>query len=192
MLMPGVALKEWAAAVKALEQGKQVVLMRKGGIAEETREFQLQSRFFCLFPTYEHQKRHLIKEADQHLLDETLQEWPKDVNQWPITILAEAIDDYLIYDANDLHKLSAEHIWTDAFAEERLRWKKTQPLHVLALRIYRLKEPVLLPMLDQYAGCKSWIQLATELPERIEAEPVLSDAQFVEKLENIKHMLIKK
>ncbi|GIQ69893.1 DUF1802 family protein [Xylanibacillus composti] len=186
MQMPRIALKEWAAAVKALEQGKQMLLMRKGGIAEETRDFQLQSRYFSLFPTYEHQKQHLIKEADRHILDATLEEWPKDESRWPITIVAEAVEDLLIHDANELQKLQDEHIWTESFAEERLRWKKTQPLHVLVLRAHRLREPIFLPMLEQYGGCKSWIELAGELPESVETEPVLDDAEFNKRLDRIR------
>lgn len=34
------ALKEWASAIKALETGRQIMVMRKGGIVEETRHFE--------------------------------------------------------------------------------------------------------------------------------------------------------
>ncbi|MDG0790271.1 DUF1802 family protein [Cohnella ginsengisoli] len=44
-----IALREWAVAVKALEAGKQIMVLRKGGIAEETKEFRLESPSFFLF-----------------------------------------------------------------------------------------------------------------------------------------------
>ena len=57
-----IALKEWAAAIKALENGTQIFIMRKGGIIEETRDFRVQSEAFYLYPTYEHQRKELLKE----------------------------------------------------------------------------------------------------------------------------------
>ena len=37
------ALKEWAVAVEALEQGKTIMLLRKGGISEQGGRFQVKS-----------------------------------------------------------------------------------------------------------------------------------------------------
>jgi hypothetical protein len=53
--MATIALKEWAVAVRALRDGRQTLLVRKGGIREETREFRVQADEFLFFPTYEHQ-----------------------------------------------------------------------------------------------------------------------------------------
>ena len=39
-------LKEWATVVKALEQGKQTVLLRKGGILETASGFNIESKKF--------------------------------------------------------------------------------------------------------------------------------------------------
>ena len=66
------ALKEWASAVKALEDGTQIFIMRKGGIVEETRDFQVESTDFFLYPTYEHQRKELLKEDYRGVIDETL------------------------------------------------------------------------------------------------------------------------
>ena len=66
------ALKEWASAVKALENGSQIFIMRKGGIVEETRDFQVESNDFFLYPTYEHQRKELLKEQYRGVIDETL------------------------------------------------------------------------------------------------------------------------
>ena len=53
------ALKEWAIAVDALSMGKTIMLLRKGGIRE--RRFQILHSRLWLYPTYEHQKPHLLK-----------------------------------------------------------------------------------------------------------------------------------
>ena len=49
------ALKEWAIICKAAEDGKQVLLFRKGGIMEYRNGFELKYKNFFLFPTFEHQ-----------------------------------------------------------------------------------------------------------------------------------------
>ena len=61
------ALKEWAVAVQALEAGKTIMLLRKGGIREVGNRFQVTHNQVLLYPTYEHQKPHLLKAeyADQ-------------------------------------------------------------------------------------------------------------------------------
>jgi len=47
------ALKEWATVVKALENGDQTIILRKGGILETSSGFKIESKKFFLFPTYE-------------------------------------------------------------------------------------------------------------------------------------------
>ena len=54
-------LKEWATVVKALEQGKQTVILRKGGILETASGFNVESKKFFLFPTWEHQETKHVK-----------------------------------------------------------------------------------------------------------------------------------
>jgi len=51
-----VALKEWAIVDEWLGSGRQVVLLRKGGIHEQRGQFEVEHREFFLFPTYVHQK----------------------------------------------------------------------------------------------------------------------------------------
>ena len=55
------ALKEWNIAVKALEKGQTILLLRKGGIKEISGQFQVNHNPVLLYPTYEHQKPHLLK-----------------------------------------------------------------------------------------------------------------------------------
>src|SRR3954447_14252178 len=49
------ALKEWASVISVLSTGQQVVLLRKGGIVEAKRGFELLHPEFLLFPAFEHQ-----------------------------------------------------------------------------------------------------------------------------------------
>ena len=56
-----MALKEWAIVCQALEEGKQTILLRKGGVAEEGDGFNPENPEFFLFPTTEHESADKIK-----------------------------------------------------------------------------------------------------------------------------------
>ncbi len=183
-----IALKEWASAIKALREGMQILVMRKGGIVEETRDFQVESHHFYLYPTYEHQKRELLKENEQYTVDETLAGWSAEDPSVELTAFADVVEDIEVLDQEQLDRLSEFHIWTDTFAEERLKWKKKNPLHVLLLRVYQLEEPASIPIRSDYLGCKSWVEIADSMPE-VKKTPVLTDEEFARQCEAIKAAL---
>src|SRR5258708_6249199 len=56
-----IALKEWATVCAAFETGRQMLLLRKGGIYESGGAFELENREFLLFPTYLHQNLNMLK-----------------------------------------------------------------------------------------------------------------------------------
>lgn len=182
-----IALREWAVAVNALEEGRQVIVLRKGGIAEETKEFRLESPEFYLFPSYEHQRPNLVKpeaRAAVQLRQEITDEQSERVC---ITSYAEVIKDIEISDMETLRRLDELHIWTEDYAEERLKWKRTKPLHVLILRVYKLEKPLDIPMRASYGGCKSWLWL-----EGVSSQlriPVMNDEQFAHQLAAVKKQL---
>src|ERR1700742_3352539 len=57
-----VALKEWATVCQALGAGRQIILLRKGGIFESAGGFEIERRQFLLFPTYLHQNPAMLKD----------------------------------------------------------------------------------------------------------------------------------
>jgi hypothetical protein len=171
-----VALREWAVAVKALEEGRQIIALRKGGIAEETKEFRLESPEFYLFPSYEHQRPNLVKPEARDAVAETIEEAAELPGQIRLSSYAEVVEDIEITDLETLERLDDLHIWTEDYAEERLKWKKTKPLHVLLLRVYKLETPADIPMRESYGGCKSWLWL-DDYPEARKL-PVLEEAVF--------------
>ena len=56
-----VALKEWSLALRAIREGRQTILLRKGGIVEETGAFDVVSDRFILFPTFYHQDPEILR-----------------------------------------------------------------------------------------------------------------------------------
>ncbi|MDF2716825.1 MAG: hypothetical protein K0R28_3750 [Paenibacillus sp.] len=184
-----IALKEWAVAIRALAEGRQIVLMRKGGIVEETREFRLESPSFWLYPTYEHQKRELLKEEAQPSLAETLEGWSPLADRAEVSCFAEVAADIEVTSQEQLDRIRDYHIWTDRFAEERLKWKRQKPLHILLLRVYKLDFPVQVPILESYSGCKSWLRLEGEFAPG-SMKPVLDDARFGQQVKRIEQLLV--
>ena len=67
------AFKEWASVTEALARGEQILILRKGGIQEAGRKFQVLHESFFLFPTYEHQKLEDLNSRGQQLLTEIKQ-----------------------------------------------------------------------------------------------------------------------
>src|SRR5262245_8156677 len=59
--MLSVAFKEWAVICAALATGKQSLILRKGGIAEDGGGFRPEHSEFLLYPTYFHEHHNGIK-----------------------------------------------------------------------------------------------------------------------------------
>ena len=187
------ALKEWAVTVRALAEGEQLLTLRKGGIREENKHFEIEHDRFFLYPTFDHQRNNLVRESHTPELGRALEEgvWPD--TEPPVEALtqdggipqpdrvrirawAEVAASYLITDPRCIDALSPYYIWTTDYAEKRLAWKRRHPMHVIVLRTYRIPRPVTVRVLPEYQGCRSWIELHRDLP--FEGTPVLSDEEF--------------
>jgi hypothetical protein len=156
--MATTALKEWAVAVKALREGRQVLLVRKGGISEETRHFRVSAERFLLFPTYEHQRADLLQPEFQADLTAVLGE-ARDPSRLRFDTWAELTDLFEIAEPAQVEALAPFYCFSTQYAEERLRWKPRHPLLVMAVRAYRLKTPIELELRPEFGGCKSWLTL---------------------------------
>ena len=178
-----IAFKEWAAIVQALSEGKQILIIRKGGIREETGEFQLEHNEFFLFPTFEHQNPEDLKPQAHGYLKKALLEQPKK-NQIPIRYYAEVQKIIRMENEADISRINAHHVWSDKAMKERFHFGRHKGFHVLAVRLYRLPEIIWVPFHSDYAGCKSW----AELKSQIKTDPstaVLSDSAFQTELKNV-------
>jgi hypothetical protein len=178
-----LALKEWAVVVRALLAGEQILDLRKGGIREVGRHFALRSTRVWLYPTVEHQERELIRPAYRRWIDDSERDAGPDrairVEGW-----ADIVGVAKLTEPADLARIDGKFIWTGEYAASRLKWKRRDPLWVLALRAYRLDEPITVPFRDEYGGCTSWVDL-TELPDdpaTLPSEPALSDGAFAARL----------
>lgn len=155
-----LALKEWSIVCKALEEGKQSILLRKGGILEYKNGFEVSQKIFLLYPTLEHQ-------AGEYVQANYLQEFEfqktNDVNiketTNTISIMArmEAIQEF--DDDSVLSKLEKYHIWNEKYVNMRMNYNPKKPMNALLLRVYRLSQPISIDVNPEWAGCKSWIDI---------------------------------
>ena len=182
-----VALKEWAVAVDAMGDGRQIMILRKGGIHRDDKDFRMVHPEFLLFPTYEHQRPDLLKPEYRDDLDRTLVE--DDVpGLVTMGLWCELTEVFELRDVDTLQTLSAFHIWTDDYASKRLHWRPKYPLTVALMRVYRLQQPQALPILEEYDGCKSWVELGQDVPLGYMA-PVLSEAEYESKATAVRDTL---
>ncbi|RIK08012.1 MAG: hypothetical protein DCC49_09505 [Acidobacteria bacterium] len=175
------ALKEWATVCNAILEGEQVVTIRKGGIKEDGRHFSVPYDRFLLFPTYEHQSGELLKPAYRHNLERLrgrTSDGIVEIEGW-----CDVTGVKKLTEPDALAELDSKHIWTADYVTERLRWKARDPLWVLVLRAHLLPQTVEIPILDEYGGCKSWIEIEASLD--FKGEAVLSDGAFEAKTAGI-------
>src|SRR3989338_10481056 len=67
-----VALKEWATVLKALAQGEQLLLIRKGGLIEPGSGFDVRAKSFVFYPTFEHQAVNYLREPYRRYFEQAL------------------------------------------------------------------------------------------------------------------------
>ena len=182
-----VALKEWAVTVDALAQGTQILLLRKGGIHEEGKDFRVIHPEFLLYPTYEHQREDLLKAERQPDLARLLSDYPRSESV-TFSHFAKVEELLEVEEQEKVDDLSPHHIWTDAYAQSRLHWKPMLPLSIMLLRVYRMEQPVTVPFIPEYGGCKSWVEVIPRI-DLGQLTPALSDEQFQREVEAIRGSL---
>ena len=182
-----MALKEWAITIEAMAKGDQVLLLRKGGIHEDGKDFRVVHREFLFYPTYLHQKEDLIQAAHQPALHRMLEQ-PQDFEKVTFSYWANAEEVLEISDQEKVNDLEPHYIWTTDYAQSRLHWKPMLPLSVLLLRVYKLGKPVTVQYLPEYGGCTSWVEVLPDVNLGT-MKPVLSDAAYLDRVNEIKGCL---
>ena len=172
-----IALKEWSVVVEALASGKQLVLLRKGGIRDPQGRFQLQHREFLLYPTREHQKEEAVRPEFREHLRQT-----PDPTTVPLKVYGGVAFCGELQDPMQLVGLERYHIWTPSFFEERMKYRPKDPTLVVVLRAYLLPKVISHSVRPEYAGCRSWVPLSEEIPVE-GAVPVVDNATFRQALE---------
>lgn len=174
------AFKEWAIVVDALGRGEQILILRKGGISEGRDGFQVEHPQFLLFPTLFHQQRESVTPDAQVRYDKIAPGLPS-----PEIVRIEYFAEVAAWRQLDAlstaEALRGQHCWRDEVIADRFDWGRAKNIFAIAVRVHRLPLPIELPMSPAYGGCKSWVELETDIVTT-GAQPVLDQTSFDQKL----------
>jgi len=177
------AFKEWASIGYFLGKGEQILILRKGGIHEKGKKFDVAYEEFFLFPTFEHQKPEDLKPEAQKILNQVFKEKPKP-DILPIQYYCVVEDSFWISDEKVLAELNPYHFWSWDCIKARFEWGDTKGLFGITARTYSFPKTILLENLKRYGGCRSWVELEKPLSTAL-LKPVLSERDFQEQKEKI-------
>lgn len=179
------AFKEWQIIVEALGAGEQIIILRKGGIAEGREGFQIEAKCFWLFPTHFHAQLEKTKPATARWFSSMPD---SNSSSFALSHYAEVVRHDFLNDWPRLARLDSFHLWTEATVRDRFNWSQPPGLHVLVTRVHRLKTPVTVEITPDMAGCKSWISLPHDFADH-PALPVLDEQTFAHKLSTLEAVM---
>ena len=181
-----VALKEWAMICRELAEGRQLIVLRKGGIREPARGFNVEHSEFFLFPTYVHQNEdELIDGARAALPDVMRTAPPGGVVRLDLYARVAAVIE--VADLDALRRLDGHHALAWNAVERRFNYRRPG-LHVIALQVFRLSEPIRAENSARYDGCRSWVTLESAYATA-GCRPVLPETEFQRRLRSLEASL---
>jgi hypothetical protein len=174
--MATAAFKEWAVICRALADGRQSVILRKGGISEAGGEFRPEHERFLLLPTHFHEQHRTGIKPDLLPLLDAAEADRAPAGTLRFTHVADVTAVRKVTELDRALALDSLHGWTADTVRQRFHYR-TPGLFVLTVRVSALPTPVEVPDRPEYAGCKTWVELTDDVPTH-GAKPVLSDAAF--------------
>ena len=165
-----LVFKEWSYIVDALGKGMQSIILRKGGISEEEGTFTLKGNKFLLMPTLFHQAEQMVKPDWLPKLDGS--RFYENANEVTIEYYAEVAMQKVISDWEIIKRLDPQHAWKEEVIAERFH-RGEQNVSLIVVQVYKLKTRLTLPLLPEYGGCKSWIEISEDVD--LVGTPVIYD-----------------
>ena len=181
------ALKEWAIVGEALAQGRQIVLLRKGGLLDEDGHFALEHGQFWLLPTWLHQERALVKTAHRDLWEATPRAPDESAKLAYLRHFARVERTWKLDENAETALLNVPHIWSAHYLDLRFGYQPDKTLLCAALRVYVADEPVRYQLRASDLGCRSWVDLAQ--PIGADVRPAIGEAEFARELESVARVL---
>ena len=185
-VLPAVAFKDWSLVCAALDEGRQSLILRKGGIAEGRDGFRFKHESFFLFPTQFHQQAERIRpeilptltplppapEATVEIRNFFRLDWALWIDDWPT-----------------LQRLAPFHVWREEVVRERFDYGDQLGLQCAFGRVYRLDPAWSFSDRPSFGGCRSWITLPDFPAEATTMHPVLDDALHTALADDIRAVL---
>lgn len=176
-----IAFKEWSVVCEALANGRQSLILRKGGIHEGRRGFRFEHDQFALFPTRFHEQEQGVRPPElpagwQAPEGEYTVGDPVKINSWAILEQVWTVTDW-----DKIAALSELHIWTEESIRERFSWAQSEgdppALNVALVRVHTLESAWEFNYERGHGGCRSWLSLDGEPPAIGDA--VLADSDYL-------------
>jgi hypothetical protein len=152
-----IALKEWATVCLALAEGRQSLLVRKGGIAEGSRGFRMEHDEFWLFPTQFHQSPDQLTTDGAALLGRAQASAPPP-GRLLIDCYAAVKSVAFVEEERRLSELDGWHVMSAEVVRQRFHYRRPG-LFVAAVEVFR-GPAVKVADEPRYAGCHSWVDLS--------------------------------
>ena len=209
-MRPALALKEWDVVVAALEQGRQALLVRRGGLDDPGRRFTAPgSGPFWLYPTLFHERGVFLKPEHRELLVPGMHRAPREVavaagrpaghprpvspGMVSIRAVAEVLATMEAESLERLRSLEDRTVWTENYLTLRFRQRRLSPEAslrpvVAVLRVSTLPVPVEVPDLAEYGGCRSWVELR-DPPDATPARPVWDERRLAEEVAAVRRLI---
>ena len=182
------ALKEWAAVLEAMGEGRQILLLRKGGLLDPQDAFRETKEPFLFFPSYTHQAMGFLRTPYQRYMEQARQRHPEDAAAVYLDWVGKVERITPLPDDATFETLEPFHIYNRAFLNQRLQWQPQAPIVLMVIRFFRLSPSICLPFTSAYAGCRSWIDLGKSINVE-QARPVLNEAAWRERLKALDAVL---
>lgn len=186
-LIERTALKEWAVLVDAMARGEIIAMIRKGGIREQRAGFSVRHDRFVLYPTFFHEKAKELAPRFVSDLEVSQSQRPAE-GTIRIEYVANVLGVWGVSSLDSLHAIEGEHGLAWSAVESRFNYKNRPGVQVVAVRVARLLEGIVVPETRRYLGCVSWV----ELDEGIDvsnATPVLDDATLLMRVAALRNAL---
>ena len=164
------ALKEWALVCARLLDGRQAVMLRKGGIDEKG--FWVDADEFLLYPTYFHQ---MAEKVRPEFAEETaaLLASPPPEGLLRMSAVARVVDHIEVARQDGMASLEDLHPYDDEQVAMRLEFRPRKPLVILVVEVRPTLEPIEIPMAESYGGCVSWVDVGVARPAL--GDPILDE-----------------
>ena len=173
--MLAVAFKEWAVVCRALAEGRQALILRKGGIVRRGRRLPAGAPSFLALPQLLPRTPVGRSAGDAPLLDAAEADRPA-AGTVRLSHFADVAAVHFLDNLETARRLAPLHGWTDDVVGQRFHYR-TPGLYVLVVRVSAVPTSFDTVERPEYAGCKTWVPLDHGLATD-GANPVMDDAAF--------------
>lgn len=179
------AFREWNKVCYAIKNGKQSILIRKGGIHEGKKGFKWSHDKFFLLRSYYHFENKLLKDS---YIEKNLET----SNNLHLEVYCEIVLKKFVSNKEIINKLFSYHVYNQNLIDERFNYNDVKGLNIAVIKTYKLKNPINVGKTEDYKGCKSWFLINNKyLQNNLKMHAILDEDDFTNLFNNLKIILEK-